>query len=249
MIQNQINMGGIQNPEWLWFAVYFYPGLVFGNISGFADPAATYLGTLSYVFQLLCTQAGIQNWRSHVFVGNGGWVYGGLRRLLQLLRIHVHSEVVSGLSYRRMASLDVFVATHTGAMGMGPPAMALWNASDDVKDGITYFPKQDHWWHMPVWRSAGQGDASNIMDYQVDLSIHPQVQRVLAEMVRHARAGDAAAVRRIGHLLGHMTPDVFLQASQMAVLRPLTNNDGQRGMRPITDGSIPEEEERRNSKL
>eukprot|EP00959_Pyramimonas_sp_CCMP1952_P440547 9223540-Pyramimonas_sp.AAC.1 len=78
-------------------------------------------------------------------------------------------------------------------MGMGPPPMALWTASYDDTNSITYFPKQDHWWHMPVWRSAGQGDASNIMDYQVDLSIHPQAQRALTEMVRHARAGGAAA--------------------------------------------------------
>ena len=132
---------------------------------------------------------------------------------------------------------------------MEPAPMARWSASPEDTTGISYLPKQDHWWFLPVWRSAGQGDAVNIMDYQVDLSIHPQVQRVLAEMVRHARAGDAAAVRRIGHLLGHMTPDVFLQGAQMAVLRPLTNNDGQRGMLPITDGRIPEDEERRNSNL
>ena len=47
----------------------------------------------------------------------------------------------------------------------------------------------------------------------------------------------------IGHLLGHMIPAVFLQGTQMGVLRPLTNNVGQRGMLPITDGRIPENED------
>ena len=249
MVENQRRMGGIQTPEWLAFAVYFYPGLVFGNLLGFRDPAAKYLGTLSEVFHRLCTQAGIANWRSHVFVGHGGWVYAGLRKLLQLLRIPVHSEVVSGLSYRRMASLDVFVATHTGAMGMEPPSMALWNASDDVKDGITYFPKQDHWWHMPVWRSVGQADSWNLMDYQVDLRIPPHVQGVLAVMERHARTGDEVTRRRIGTMLRHLSPDVLLPGAQMAALRPLTFNEGQRGIRPIRDRRMLEDEEKRDASL
>ena len=238
MVENQRRMRGIESPEWLHFDVYFYPGLVFGNISGFADPAATYLGTLSYVFQLLCTQAGIQNWRSHVFVGNGGWVYGGLRRLLQLLRIPVHSEVVSGLSYRRMASLDVFVATHTGAMGMEPPSMALWNASHDVTDGITYFPKQDQWWYMPVWRSEGQGDLQ-VMDYQVDLGMPAHVQRVLAILDVHARPGGAVPRRRIGTLLGHLAPDV-LPGAQFPSLRRI---------RAITDRRLPGDDEHADPSL
>ena len=249
MVENQRRMGGIRTPEWLAFTVYFYPGLVFGNLLGFRDPDAECLGTLSDVFHRLCTQAGIANWRRHVFVGHGGWVYAGLRTLLQLLGIPVHAEVVSGLSYRRMASLDVFVATHTGAMGMGPPAMAMWNASDDVKDGITYFPKQDHWWHMPVWRSGGQADSSNLMDYQVDLSIQPHVQGVLAEMERHARTGDEVTRRRIGTMLRHLSPEVLLPGAQMAALRPLTFNDGQRGILPIRDRRMPEDEERRDASL
>ena len=238
MVENQRRMGGIQTPEWLAFAVYFYPGLVFGNLSGFADPAAKYLGTLSEVFHRLCTQAGIANWRSHVFVGHGGWVYAGLRKLLQLLRIPVHSEVVSGLSYRRMASLDVFVATHTGAMGMEPPPMALWNASYDAKDGITYFPKQDQWWYMPVWRSEGQGEWQ-VMDYQVNLGMPAHVQRVLAIMDVHARPGGAVPRRRIGTLLGHLTPDV-LPGAQFPALRPI---------RAIRDRRMPEDDEQRDSSL
>ena len=47
----------------------------------------------------------------------------------------------------------------------------------------------------------------------------------------------------IGHLLGHMIPAVFLQGTQMGVWRPLTNNVGQRGMPPSTDGRIPENED------
>ena len=35
MVENQRRMGGIRTPEWLAFSVYFYPGLVFGNLLGF----------------------------------------------------------------------------------------------------------------------------------------------------------------------------------------------------------------------
>ena len=47
----------------------------------------------------------------------------------------------------------------------------------------------------------------------------------------------------IGLLLGHMIPAVFLQGTQIGVLRALTNNVGQRGMLPITDGRIPDNED------
>ncbi len=240
MVANQLRMGGIQTPEWLAFAVYFYPGLAFGHLLGFRDPAAEYLGTLSDVFHRLCTEAGIANWRRHVFVGHGGWVYAGLRKLLQLLGIPVHSEVVSGLSYRRMASLDVFVATHTASMGMEPPCMALWNASHDVKDGITLFPKQDHWWHMPVWRSFGQSEYGNVMDYRVDLGMPAHVQGVLAVLAPHGRTGDVSARRRIGTMLGHLAPDVWVPGAQLAVLRP---------MRAIRDRRMPEDDEHTDSSL
>ena len=250
MVANQLRMGGIQTPEWLAFTVYFYPGLVFGNLIGFRDPAAECLGTLSDVFNRLCTEAGIADWRRRVIVRHGGWVYAGLRTLLHLLGIPVHAEVVSGLSYRRMASLDVFVATHTGAMGMEPPAMALWNASDDVKDGITYLPLQDHWWHMRVWRSMGQADSWNVMDYQVDLRMPPHVQGVLAEMDRHARTGEEVTRRRIGAMLRHvLPPEVLLPGAQMAALRQLTFNEGQRGILPMRDRRMLEDEQKRDASL
>ena len=35
----------------------------------------------------------------------------------------------SGLSYRRFASLDVYVAIYTSVMGMHPQPMAVWNAA------------------------------------------------------------------------------------------------------------------------
>ena len=242
MVANQLRMGGIQTPEWLAFAVYFYPGLVFGNLLGFRDPVAECLGTLSDVFHRLCTEAGIANWRQHVFVGHGGWVYAGLRTLLQLLGIPVHAEVVSGLSYRRMASLDVFVATHTAAMGMGPPAMALWNAAAEDNQGIRYYPSQDHWWHMDVWRSMGQADGNpHKMDDQVDLSMQPHMQGVLSVMQHHAHCMDPAVRRRIDIMRAQLSPSVRLPGFQGVPSR--------RGILPITDGRMPEQEDDNSSAL
>jgi hypothetical protein len=125
-------------------------------------------------------------------------------------------------------------------MGIEPQSMALWNASHDVNDGITYFPKQDHWWHMPVWRSCGQSQYGNVMDYQVDLRMPAHVQGVLAVLAPLARTGDVSVRRRIGTMLGHLAPDVFLPGAQLAALRPI---------RAIRDGRMPEDDEHTNSSL
>ena len=173
MVENQRRYGGIDTPEYLFYEVYFYPGMVFGNLAGFVDSRALPLGTLGHVFNQLCTQARIASWGQDVFVRPGGWVYGGFRTLMQRLRVPVHAEVVSGLSYRRLASLDVFMAIHTAAMGMGPSPMAQWIVSHEDADRIRYYPQQDQWWHMPVWRPAGQPGTNNILDYQADVSMPP----------------------------------------------------------------------------
>ena len=170
----------------------------------------------------------------------GGWVYAGLRRLLHLLRIPVHAEVMSGISYKRMASLDVFVATHTAAMGMEPQPMTRWNASNEVTGGIRYFPKQDHWWHLPVWRSEGQYEDGNIMDYQVDMSMAPHVQGVLAVYEAHARAGDEATRMRIATMLRQI-PEVLPRGPGMPALRLMR---GPGGIRPAGDRRMLEDEQR-----
>ena len=181
------------------------------------------MGTLADVFDRLCIdQLRMADWRQHVFVRDRGWVYGGLRRLMKLLGIPQHAEVVSGLSWRRMASLDVFVGIHSNDMGIVPPRMALWNAQDDGQRGITYLPHQDHWWHMPVWRPVGQADSRDVMDYQVDLGMPPPVQEVLAVMERQARTADEASWRRMSAMLRHVLPaGASLPGPQLAVLRQL----------------------------
>ena len=75
------------------------------------------------------------------------------------------------------------------------------------------------------------------------------VQGVLAVMERHARMGDEVTRRRIGTLLGHLPPDVLLPGAQLAALRPLTFNEGQRGIRAIRDRRMPEDEEQRDASL
>ena len=223
IFQNQVNMGGIANPEWLLFVAYFYPGLVFGNMYGFTDGGARPMGTLADVFDRLCIdQLRMADWRQHVFVRDRGWVYGGLRTLMKLLGIPQHAEVVSGLSWRRMASLDVFVGIHSNDMGIVPPRMALWIAHDDGHRGIHYLPEQDHWWHMRVWRPVGQRDSRDVMDYQVDLGMPPPVQEVVAVMERQARTADEAWWKRMSTHLRHVLPaGASLPGPQLAVLRQL----------------------------
>ena len=169
----QRRCGGIPYPEYLFYDVYFYPGMRFGNLCDFMDDRALRLGLLANVLVELCGRARVHFSEQDVFVRPGAWVYGGFRALMQRLRVPVHAEVVSGLSYRRLASLDVFMGIHTAAMGIEPSPMALWTVSNEDADRIPYYPQQDQWWHMPVWRPAGQPEQVNIMDYPAEVGMPP----------------------------------------------------------------------------
>ena len=173
MPDTQRRFGGIATPEYLFFDVYFYPGMAFGDLGGFFDARALPLGLLGHVLYQLCNQAGIPFSGQEFFVRPGAWLYGGFRTLMQRLGVPLHAEVVSGLSYRRLASLDVFMAIHSAAMGMGPSPMAQWIVSHEDADRIRYYPRQDHWWHMAVWRPAGQPGMDNLLDYKADESMPP----------------------------------------------------------------------------
>ena len=108
----------------------------------------------------------------------------GLRMLFEYLRVPIFAEVVSGLSYRRFASLDVYVAMYTSAMGMQPQPMVVWNAAYEDNQGIIQYPIQDQWWSMPVWRSMCQLGL-NLLDYQVGgipAPVQATVQGVLTDL-------------------------------------------------------------------
>ena len=226
--------GGIKTPEWLYFDVFFYANLVFGNVQGFGDagrqPPGVFVGTLAYVLEHLCQIAGLRDWVNDVFVRHGQWMYGGLRRILDRLRIPVHAEVVSGLSYRALMSLDVFIGIHATGMGYEPQGMALWVASGDP--GV--YPTQDQWWWMNVYRPWGQ--QANLLDYRLDLGITVQVDALLA-VFPLAATGPTAATRRMSTLLAHL-PDSQL-ARRMAAQLP---GHTPARIRAITDGRSEEEQ-------
>ena len=196
---SQHTNGGIRSPEYLAFDVYWYPGIVFGNLAGFTNPGAQRVGNLGEVLAILCS--GIPDWTQHVGVPDRGWVYGGLRRLFQLVGIGQQAEVVSGLSWRRLHSLDVFVAIHSAAMGVAPPDMVLWNV---CYDDSTRIPNQDEWWAMPSWRCMGQCEYGNILDYQVLLRRGP-LQRSLGAVV--GQVGSRIAGHRIGIITRQVHPE------------------------------------------
>ena len=226
--------GGIDTPEWLQLDVYFYANMVFGNFHGFRHASGRFLGTLEYVLEQLCATAGIVDWILDVFVPDGEWMYGGLRRVLARLRIPVHAEVVSGLSYRALMSLDVFIAIHSPSMGYEPQGMALWVASG----APGHYPTQDQWWCMDVFRPWGESQYGNLLDYRVNLGSTVNVPAVLA-VYPLAVTGSASASMRMRILLGHI-PDVVMarrMASQLAPVRPQVSPR----IGAITDGRQEEE--------
>lgn len=235
--ENMKRRGGIETPEWFAFDVFFYANLVFGNLHGFRDPEGRVLGTLAYVLEQLSATAGIRDWTRDVFVRHGEWMYAGLRRILDRLRIRVHAEVVSGLSYRALMSLDVFIAIHAPSMGYEPQGMALWVAAGEP--GV--YPTQDQWWHQDVYRPWGQSPHGNLMDYRLDLGITVQVPGVLA-VFPLAATGPASASRRMSIVLGHI-PDVAIATRMASVLPPVQPQVSPR-IGAITDGTQEEEPSR-----
>jgi hypothetical protein len=197
----QHSMGGIPEPEWLYFDAFFYAHAVFGNFSVFQDERlGKPIGYLLHVFDTLCTARGIVAWKANLFVHPGQWVYSSMRYLLGQLGIPIHAEIVSGLSYRALATLDVFIAYHAAFMGTDPQKMAIWNVSPEVGPEMKY-PRQDQWWWLPVWRSFGQSDEyPNMLDYP---ALPPQVHNVLALALPYASPGSLAS-RRIGNIIGHL---------------------------------------------
>ena len=198
----QHRLGGIPFPEWMYFDAYFYDHAVFPNMAAFQDEnRGRRIGNLGEVFATLCTAAGIVGWQDIAFVYPGQWVYGGMRALLHQLRVPIHAEIVSGLSYRALASLDVFVSYHVSSVGVDPQRMVIWNVSNEAGPEMTY-PNQDHWWWLPVWRPNGQTEEySHMLDYR---SLAPQAHQLLAESLPHA--GTGPAMRRITNLMGHLAP-------------------------------------------
>ena len=225
---------GIDTPEWLLHDVYFYANIVFGNFHGFRHASGRFLGTMEYVLDQLCRTAGIVDWRRDVFVPDGEWMYGGLRRVLARLRIPVHAEVVSGLSYRALSSLDVFIAIHSPSMGYEPAGMALWVASGAPRR----FPTQDQWWFQDVFRPWGESQYGNLLDYRVDFASSGNVPAVLA-VYPLAVTGSASASMRMRVVLGHV-PDLAMarrMASQLPPVRPHVSPQ----QRAIMDGREEEE--------
>ena len=220
----QHGMGGIPFPEWLYFDAYFYGNAVFGNMLAFRDETrGRRIGSLWDVFDTLCTAAGIDAWEAYAVVRPGQWVYRGMRYLLCVLGVRIHAEIVSGLSYRALATLDVFVSYHASSMGLDPQKMVIWNVSNEDGPEMRY-PSQDHWWWMPVWRPYGQSDEyPNLLDYP---SLPPQAHNVLAVSLPFASTGLPAS-RRIHNILGHLGPvgyqpgPHFVQPGSQPPRRPL----------------------------
>ena len=229
--------GGIDTPEWLYYDVFFYAGLVFGNFHGFRDAGGRCLGHLEYVLAQLSATAGIRDWSRDVFVRHGEWMYGGLRRIFDRLRIGIHAEVVSGLSYRALMCLDVFIGIHAPSLGYEPQGMALWVASGEP--GV--FPTQDQWWYQDVFRSWGQSQYGNLMDYRLDLGITVQVPGVLS-LFPLAAPGPPSVSRRMSVVLGHLPDAASRRMASVLVSRlpPRVSPP----IRAITDGRQDDEPSR-----
>ena len=73
---NQRANGGMPYPEYMQFHVLFFPGMYFGNVSGFTDTKyeGYWQGTMEDVLEKLCAASGIIDWRSIIHVQHGEYI-------------------------------------------------------------------------------------------------------------------------------------------------------------------------------
>ena len=73
---HQVANNGMPYPEYMQFSVLFFPGMYFGNISGFTDTRyrGYWLGTMEDVLAKLCSARGIHNWRNIIHVQLGEYI-------------------------------------------------------------------------------------------------------------------------------------------------------------------------------
>ena len=122
------NVGGIiTNPEWLYYEVWWYPGLALLNWSGITD--TTYQGTelgmlLGDVLNVVCISRGMTDWKERFCCIRGGFFRESLRQLLVSIGIQNWLEITSGFSWRGYAALDLYIRVFSG--GMDPPDEEAW---------------------------------------------------------------------------------------------------------------------------
>ena len=73
---NQNLNNGMPYPEYMQFHVLFFPGMYFGNVSGFTDTKyeGYWQGTMEDVLEKLCAASGIIDWRSIIHVQHGEYI-------------------------------------------------------------------------------------------------------------------------------------------------------------------------------
>ena len=169
--------GMITAPEWCFYTVFWFAGLVLLNFAGIGQ--RKYNGTelempLGILLRTACESQGIQ-FLPYVQI-TGGSYHRSLRQLLYDLGIFAHLEITTGLSWRAYRGLDAYLKVFSGASE--PPleeAHFVLNTKYPVWARQLLSPEE--WWKCVVWHSVGQRESITEHDL-LDIRMIGQMSRL-----------------------------------------------------------------------
>lgn len=193
----------VTDPEWLYFAVYWYPGLALWNIAGLMDPKYVVSETPRPLWCLLETifqKRGNPNWRQQYCTMDHGAYHDSFRTLLLDIGVKVWVELTTGLSYQQFRALDAYCKTF--AAGVAAPTEESWYLlNTEVMPPIERRQLwAEEWYYCTHWRSWGQRQSiteHDLVDNREKYALARAAQAFLHPY-------DAVANNRISRTLGHL---------------------------------------------
>ena len=197
--QNQEGARIVDDPEWLYFQVYWYPRLSMLNFKGLTDhayPPTSMQQPLGEILAGMCRVKGIENWKNKYCIMDHGLYHESLRRLLRDLGIHNWLEITTDISWQGYRALDAYLKVFSG--GMAPPAEEahfLLNVASGPKCREHLQPED--WYMCREWRSVGQKES--ISEHAL-VDVRARTAMVLSGLARNCPQASARVARILGHI-------------------------------------------------
>ena len=156
----------ITDPHWLYCQVWYFAGLVPGNIAGITDSihnGHAFPGVFRDFLKDFFERKGVpyRKWMSDFCMIQAGYFRESLRVMLRrVFSCHFWQEITVGTSWQGYLCLDMY-STYMSA-GMNPPSHEAWyllNAEYPPLQRRTVYP--EYWWTCKTLVSIGQRERIN----------------------------------------------------------------------------------------
>ena len=139
---------GIEDPHWVGFDVFHFPGVCLGDLHGMIRTQSEYLGTLGELLDVT-----YPNWRiAHPQTYDTAY-YDSLREILRGMGIHTWVEIFSGRSYLFYEGLDVYWKVR--GVGISDRVSTWWVVNASLPPYQRWQLTPDQWDQCLDWVCVG----------------------------------------------------------------------------------------------